>query len=67
MKRVLLVGDISSNAEHYKDDGGPFSQVTTKGKGKWRNNKNSRPNTENDTANHPADHSVSLPQTKFSV
>jgi len=65
MKRVLSVGDISSNAEQYDDGGGPFSQVTTKGKGKGRNNKKSRPNTENDTAHHPVDHSVSRSSIYF--
>ena len=63
MKRVLSVGDISSNAEQYDDGGGPFSQVTTKGKGKGRNNKKSRPNAENDTAHQPVDHSVSRSST----
>lgn len=46
MKRVLSVGDISS-VEQCQDDGGQFTQVTTRGKGK--NNKKSRLNTDTGT------------------
>jgi len=59
----LSVGDISSNAEQYEDGGGPLSQVITRGKGRGRINKRSRPNTENDTVNHLADHSASRSST----
>jgi len=59
MKRVLSVGDISSNTEQFQDDDGSFSQVTTKGRGKGRNNKKSRPNTERNVVDHSADHSAS--------
>lgn len=47
MKRVLSLGDISPNIEQCQDGDGPFTQVTTRGKGRGKNTKKSRLNADN--------------------